>query len=509
MSSTLKIGPSQIGRHRAGQVAAAREASDRSAGDVAVVGAGFGGIAAAVALRRAGIAFTVFEKRGIGGIWRDNTYPGCSCDVPSHLYSYSFAPYRDGVIRYPHQADILRYLHKVVDDNGLHAHIRTDTAIVSARWHSAGYWRLVTDIGATYTARVVIWAVGQLHRPYVPTLQGATDYEGRAWHTAEWDHATDLAGRNVAVIGTGSSAAQLIPRIAGQTGMVTVYQRTPPWVMPKPSSEFDPITRWVLRHAPVAHTAYRRSIRVAADVGLTPIIRQGWSAAPAEYTARGHLSRQIRDPGLRAQLTPDYPIGCKRIVFSNDYYPALTRPDVRLVTDPIDSLAATTIRTTDGTHHPTDVIVYATGFRASEFLVPVDVVGRDDASLQHQWTQGARAYLGIAVPGFPNMFLVHGPNTILGTGSNIDVIEYQVDYIMSCLRTLWRAPGRSIEVSPEAMNSYLTWLDTAVDGSVLRQCDSWYRQPATGRVTNVWPDKVRRYRALTNDDPANAFTLVP
>jgi len=473
---------------------------------VAIVGAGFGGLGMAAALKRAGMdSFTVFEKGdGVGGIWRDNTYPGCGCDVPSHLYSFSFAPYRSDTVRYPGQRDILAYLQDTTDLEGLRRHLRTNTEISSAEYDEATTrWTLTTRDGDRHTADVVVFAVGQLHRPKLPDIAGREDFTGPAFHTAQWDHAQDLTGRRVAVIGTGSSAAQLVPRLAEAAGRVTVYQRTANWVIPKPANEFGPLTRQAFGRLPALQSAFRAATYLAADMGLSPVVSRGWSARPLTWLARRHLRRQVPDPVLRAKLTPNHPIGCKRIVIDSAFYPALNQDNVDLVADTIERIDATGIRTADGTHRAADVIVYSTGFRASEFLVPLDVRGRAGARLHDRWTGGAEAYLGIAYPEFPNMFLIHGPNTILGHNSNVFIIECQVHYIMNCLRLLRDA--RAIEVRAEAMAAYRQWLDRTLAGTVWQAgCQSWYQNPA-GRVTNPWPMSTMHYRRLTRRDPRPAF----
>jgi cation diffusion facilitator CzcD-associated flavoprotein CzcO len=480
---------------------------------VAIVGAGFGGLGMAVALKRAGIdSFVVFEKgEDVGGIWRDNTYPGCGCDVPSHLYSFSFAPYRSSTVRYPSQPDILGYLRRTADRESLWPHLRTGAEITSAEYDEAvARWTLTVRGGERHTADVVVFAVGQLHRANLPDITGREDFAGPAFHTARWDHTQDLTGREVAVIGTGSSAAQLVPKVADVARRVTVYQRTANWVIPKPAAEFGPLVQRAFGRLPALQPAYRAATYLMADAGLSPVISRGWSARPLTWLARRHLRRQVPDPVLRAKITPDHPIGCKRVVIDSAFYPALRRDDVDLVTDAIERIDATGIRTIDGTHHAADVIIYATGFRASEFLVPMEVRGRAGARLHDRWKGGAEAYLGIAYPEFPNMFLIHGPNTILGHNSNVFIIECQVHYVMNCLRLLGgTADARAIEVRTEALAEYRRWLAGALSGTVWQAgCRSWYQDPA-GRVTNPWPASAMRYRRLTRRDPRPAFRTIP
>jgi cation diffusion facilitator CzcD-associated flavoprotein CzcO len=482
---------------------------NRSDLEVAIIGAGFGGLGMGVSLLRAGIDdFLIFEKGDdVGGIWRDNTYPGCSCDVPSHLYSFSFQPYRDARMRFPGQQAILQYLREVADRQGLRPYLRLGTGIMAAAYNDRTQrWTLTTGAGETVTARAVVFAVGQLHRPHVPDIPGHGTFTGPAFHTARWDHAQNLAGRDVAVIGTGPSAAQLVPVAARTARRVRLFQRTPNWVLPKPPAEFGAIRRWAFARAPVLQSAYRAAVYYGADVALSPIISRGWSARPAEWAARLHLRWRIKDPHLRSALTPDYPIGCKRFIVDSAFYPALTRDNVDLITQPITRITPDGITTADGGHHDADIIVYATGFRATEFLVPIEVRGRDGISLHEQWAEGAEAYLGLALPGFPNMFIIHGPNSFVGHGSNIFIKECQIRYITSCLRLLRSRPAAAaIEVGPQAMAGYQQWLAATVSRTVWPAgCSSWYKTPA-GRITNPWPASARRFDRLTRHDPARAF----
>ncbi|UGT70834.1 NAD(P)/FAD-dependent oxidoreductase [Nocardia gipuzkoensis] len=478
---------------------------------MAVIGAGFGGIGMGVALRRAGIdRFAIYEKADdVGGVWRDNTYPGCNCDVPAHLYSFSFAPYRNRHTRYPGQPRILDYLRQVVSEHQLTAHLRLGTAISEATYlDDRGRWRLTTVSGQQIVAEVVVFAVGQLHRPNIPDYPGRAQFTGPVFHTARWDHDIDLSGLDVAVIGTGSSAAQILPTLAATARHVGVYQRTPQWVLPKPATDFGPLARAVLR-LPGAHHRYRQALHRGADAVLAPIMRRGWSARPAETFARWHLHRQIPDPVLRAQLTPDYPIGGKRIILDSHYYPALTRPNVELITAAITRFTSDGLDTADGSHHRADAIIYATGFRAPEFLVPVAVRGRNGLVLHEHWSSGACAFLGVAVPGFPNAFLIAGPNTFNPAGSNPVMKEHQIDYIIRCLRWREHIGAEAVEIDANAMRRYQRWLDHAIDHTVWPLAGpSWFKHP-TGRVTNPWPASARAFEQFTRHAPETVFTTVP
>ncbi|MGW4369184.1 flavin-containing monooxygenase [Nocardia takedensis] len=476
---------------------------------VAVVGAGFGGIGMAATLRRAGISrFAVFERSGdIGGVWRDNTYPGCTCDVPAHLYSLPIAPYRDRHIRYPDQRTTLNYLHSVVAEEGLAPHLRSGIAITAATYlHESGCWELATDSGQRIWTETVVFALGQLHRPHIPALPGHKEFRGTTFHTARWNHDHPLSERTVAVIGTGSSAAQILPHLAATAAQVKVFQRTPHWVLPKPAPTFGPITRALLA-VPGAHHAYRQLLHHSADHLLAPIMRRGWPARPAEAIARRHLRHHVPDPVMRAKLTPNYPLGGKRIVFDNGFYPSLTRPNVELITTPIRQLDTRGLTTTDGTHHDADTLIYATGFHATQFLADVTVTGREGRLLHEQWSQGASAFFGMAVPGFPNMFLIAGPNTFTAAGSNPAMKQLQIDYILACLRMRDETGSPAIEVDSEAMSFYQRWMDRAIGDTVWpRSPHSWYKH-ASGVVTNPWPSTVGRYgRKLRRNPPPHCFT---
>ncbi|WP_280498944.1 flavin-containing monooxygenase [Nocardia farcinica] len=488
-----------------------RPAANPEVLQVAVVGAGFGGIGMAAALRRTGITrFAVFERSGdIGGVWRDNTYPGCNCDVPSHLYSLPIAPYRDRRIRYPDQRAILNYLHGIVADEQLAPHLRSGVGITAATYlDEGGCWELVTDSGQTILTETVVFALGQLHRPHIPTLPGHKEFGGTTFHTARWNHDHPLAGRAVAVIGTGSSAAQILPRLAEVAAKVRVFQRTPHWVLPKPARAFGPVTTALLA-VPGAHHAYRRLLHHSADSLLAPIMCRGWTARPAEAIARRHLRHHIPDPVMRAKLTPNYPLGGKRIVFDNGFYPSLSRPNVELITTPIRELDTRGLATRDGAHHDADTLIYATGFHASRFLAEVTVTGRGRRLLHEQWADGASAFYGMAVPGFPNMFLIAGPNTFTAAGSNPAMKQLQIDYILACLRLRAETGTTAIEVASEAMAAYQEWMDRAIEATVWpRGPHSWYKH-ASGAVTNPWPSTVGRYRkSLRRNPPTHCFTSV-
>ncbi|MGI5288449.1 flavin-containing monooxygenase [Nonomuraea polychroma] len=479
--------------------------------NVAIIGAGFGGLCMAIQLERAGIrSYTVFEKaQDLGGTWRDNSYPGAGCDIPSHLYSYSFEKYASWSRRYPEQPEILGYLEHCADKYDVRRKIRFGTEVRRAVFHDS-QWRLTTASDAgderTETFDVMVMGVGQLNRPRLPDISGLPDFAGVSFHSARWNHDHDLAGKRVAVIGNGSSAAQFVPRIAEQVERLHVFQRTPNWVIPKPDATFGPLPRLAFRFVPGLQRAYREWIYRYAEATLYPALAQGWSAGLLKKRALRHLRDQVSDPDLRAKLTPDYPPGCKRVVIDSTFYPALTRDNVEVVTDKIVRIRPDGVETTEGLRE-VDTIVYATGFLSTDFLAPMEIVGRGGRSLREQWAGGAEAYLGISVPNFPNMFLLYGPNTNLGHNSIVFMIECQVNHVMSCLPHV-TAHG-PIEVRPAAMAAWSRQLDAAMDRMVWGgSCQSWYKTPE-GRVTNNWPGPTTLYRRLTARPPVPAYQPVP
>ncbi|MGC5011966.1 flavin-containing monooxygenase [Streptosporangium sp. DT93] len=471
---------------------------------IAIIGAGFGGLCMAIQLERAGIhSYTIFEKgSGVGGTWRDNTYPGAGCDIPSHLYSFSFERYSSWTRRYPGQPEILGYLEGCADSYGLRSKTRLNTMVTAAEFdETSGRWRVRTTAGDEMFD-VVVSAMGQLNRPHLPDIPGMSSFAGAAFHSARWDHSRDLTGRRVAVIGNGSSAAQFIPKVAEVAAHLDVFQRTPNWVVPKPDAVFGARTRAALHRLPLLQRAYREWVFHYGENTLYPALAGGWSADLVRRRALEHLHAQVQDPELRARLTPGYPLGCKRVVIDSDFYPALTRPDVDVVTDPIARIVPEGVRTVAGLREA-DVIVYATGFRTSEFLAPVRIVGRGGRVLSEEWKDGAEAYLGIAVPRFPNLFLLYGPNTNLGHNSIVFMIECQVRYVMGCLPHLTaRGP---MEVRPEAMDTWRRSLERAMGRMVWQAgCASWYKNDS-GRVTNNWPGTASLYRRITRTPRPRAF----
>jgi len=462
---------------------------------VAVVGAGFGGIGLAMALRGAGWTdpadLVVLDRAdGVGGVWRANTYPGAACDVPSDLYSFAGAPGLEWSRRFAPQPDILRYLQRLTHDHGLTGHLRLGTEVTEARWDDVRRaWRLSLAGGDALEADVLVPACGQLSRPVRPALPGLDRFPGPVFHSAEWDHDVDLAGKRVAVIGTGASAIQFVPAVVDRVAALTVFQRSAPHVIPKPDRAYRGHRSSAGRAA--ARAVWRAFFETGA-LGLT-----SWRAAALPFRLASDRLRhaQVADPALRARLTPDHPVGCKRILVSSDYYPALTRPHVDVVTAPIAEVTATGVRTADGGEHPVDVIILGTGFASTEFLAPMKVFGPGGHELSEQWRDGASAHLGIAVPGFPNLFLLYGPNTNLGSGSIVHMLECQIGYVRQALELL-RSGVRTLTVRPEVAERFDAEVQQRLSRSVWTGCRSWYRT-ADGRIVNNWPGTMHEYARRT------------
>ena len=458
--------------------------------DVAIIGAGFAGIGMAHKLRRAGIDRFVVLERGeaIGGTWRDNVYPGCACDIPSHLYSYSFRQNPAWSRLYPAQAEIRQYLADCVDAFGVGDSIRCGLTVTRAEFDERqGFWRVELDNGESLTTRALVSAVGGLSRPSTPEIEGLASTAVPVFHTAEWDETCDLAGKRIAVIGTGASAIQLVPQVAKVADKVLVFQRTPPWVVPKFDRPMRRWEQWLMRHIPGSQKLFRAFLywrQEILGVGFTLSARL---MAYGRYQARRHIRNSITDPELRDAVTPDYEIGCKRVLLSDDYYPALERDNVELNTHAVVRFQPDGVVDADGQMHAVDVAVFATGFNAVDPLSPTRIFGRGGRELADVWESGPEAYLGITVTGFPNLFLLMGPNTGLGHNSVIFMIEAQIRYAVRLIRALKSDRNCELDVKPEVQASYNKELDSAFAGSVWSSgCKSWY-QTAAGRQFALWP----------------------
>jgi cation diffusion facilitator CzcD-associated flavoprotein CzcO len=480
--------------------------------DVAIVGTGFSGLGMAIQLRKAGRrSFVVLEKAGdVGGTWRENRYPGCACDVPSHLYSFSFEPNPRWTRMYAPQREILDYLRGCADKYGIRPHIRFHNEVLRAELdEAAALWRIETR-GGEVTARHLVLGVGALSRPLIPKLKGAEKFEGAMFHSAAWDHAYDLAGKRVAVVGTGASAIQLVPEIVSHVARVDVYQRTPPWVLPHPDRSISRFERTLFRLAPLTQRAYRYSIywqNEARALGFTVDPRL---MAAARLLGEWNIRRQIREPRLRARVRPTYTPGCKRILMSNTYYRALARPNAELVTSGIAEVTPRAVVDASGVERPVDAIIYGTGFDVQGFLTPMRVVGRGGVELTERWrADGVEAYRGTTHSGFPNLYTIMGPNTGLGHNSMVFMIEAQVRYVLSCIDELERRGAKCADVTPMAQARYNAALAPRLAKAVWASgCRSWYLD-GEGRNSTLWPGFTFEFWLATRRFDASHHVLDP
>jgi cation diffusion facilitator CzcD-associated flavoprotein CzcO len=456
---------------------------------LAIVGSGFAGIGTGIRLKEDGLEdFVIFERADdLGGTWRDNSYPGCACDVPSHLYSFSFAPNPRWTSTFSGQPEIWAYLRECADRYGIRPHIRFGEEVLEAVWdEDARRWRLRTSTGEL-TADVLVSGAGALSEPSVPDLVGVETFAGTAFHSAQWNHEHDLTGRNVAVVGTGASAIQFVPQIQPQVRSLLVFQRTPPWVVPRRDRPLTRFEHGLYRTIPPAQRAMRGAIFGVRELFVLRFIHPREGAAN-ERLARRHLEKQVTDPELRAKLTPDYRMGCKRILISNDFYPALTQPNVTLVTQTIREIRPNGIVTADGVEHILDTIVFGTGFHVTDLPIAERVRGRDGRTLAETWSGSPRAHLGTTVNGFPNLFVLLGPNTGLGHNSVVYMIEAQIEHLRGALRTLERERAAVVEPRADAQEAFNADVDRRMAGTVWTTggCKSWYLD-STGRNSTIWP----------------------
>ncbi|MGI9246531.1 MAG: flavin-containing monooxygenase [Steroidobacteraceae bacterium] len=471
---------------------------------IAIIGAGHSGLCMGIRLREAGLEdFVILEKAAtLGGTWRDNTYPGASCDAPSFLYSFSFAQKTDWSRRFAWQSELLGYSTELAVRHGLLPHCRFNAEVTRLRYDEAtSTWEIDCADGSRLLADFVVTGVGQLNRPALPEIPGRDSFAGAQFHSARWDHGCDLAGKRIAVIGNAASAVQFVPQIAPRASQLTVFQRSPNWLLPRKDRLYAPRTQRLLTRLPwLARLYHDFQWFFFGELQLTPLMKQVKPVqALARWQALAHLRRQVRDPALRARLVPDYPIGAKRVLFNDDYYPALCRPNVRLVTDGIERIESAGVRSRTGELHAADVLIYATGFRSTDFLAPMQVMGRAGRLLHDEWSSGARAYLGVTVSGFPNLFMLYGPNTNLGHNSILVMIEAQVGYILDLLRRMRERGLRRVDVKRAVMDEYNRRLQRDLARSVWSTIgSSWYKL-ADGTITNNWPHSTIRYRRLLRE----------
>jgi cation diffusion facilitator CzcD-associated flavoprotein CzcO len=476
-----------------------------------IVGSGFAGLGMGIRLKQAGIHdFTIVEQGpSLGGTWRDNTYPGAACDVESHLYSFSYEPNPRWSRMFAPHHEIKAYLEHCADKYGVRPHLRFNTAATGATFDdSSGVWTVQCSDGVARQARGIIAACGGLSVPAKPEIPGLESFEGKLFHSARWDHSFPLGGKTVAVIGTGASAIQIVPGIAGVVGKLQVFQRTPPWIMPKADRDLTPAEQARFRRVPALQQLARLRQYWTHELMAVGFVVEPRILRLASGLALKHLRASIRNPVLLKQLTPTYTMGCKRILLSNDYYPALERPNVELVTEGILEVRPHSIVTRDGREHPVDVIVLATGFQAAEAAAPFEVRGRAGADLNETWRAGPEAFLGTTVSGFPNLFLLVGPNTGLGHSSMVFMIESQVEYVLSALRTLRKKGLRFVDVLPDAQARYNAELQERLGRTVWSTgCSSWY-QTRSGRNTTLWPGFTFEFRRRTRRFDPDAYLLV-
>lgn len=476
---------------------------------IVIIGAGFGGLGTAIELLRNGFDdITILEKASrVGGVWRDNTYPNAACDVPSSLYSWSFAPNPDWARRYPGQPDILAYIERVATEQGVLDKVRFGVEVSGASYdEETATWTVTTANGESVVADFLVTAVGQLSRPSIPNLPGIDSFTGPAFHSAQWDHDVDLRGKRIAVLGTGASAIQFVPGIQPVAGSVTVFQRSAPYVVPKLDRAYTRAHNAAFARFPRTQVFGRNLTMVLSEQLNRSLTGTNPMKKVLENAWRVHLRHQVKDPALRAKLRPEDPIGCKRLLFSNAWYPALVQPNVDVVTEAVVEVLPNGVRDAAGTVHEVDVIIYGTGFAATEFLAPMAISGVGGLALADAWKNGARAYYGICVPGFPNLGVVYGPNTNLGGSSIINMMESQSALIRQLVEAV--AQGGSIAVSEQAEERFDAEVQQRLTESVWGGCESWYRDEA-GRVTTNWPGTVVEYKNRTRVLDRNAFEITP
>lgn len=463
---------------------------------VIIVGTGFSGLGMAIRLKQAGIDdFIVLEKAAdLGGTWRDNTYPGCACDVPSLMYSFSFEQNPSWSRMFARQGEISDYLQHCADKYRVRDHIHYGVEFTGAEYdEDAGTWTVSTADGAEYVGRALVSGVGALHIPSYPELPGVESFEGEVFHSAEWNHDFDLAGKRVAVIGTGASAIQFVPRIAKKVAQLHLFQRTPPWIQPKPDRPIPGSVQRLFRNVPLVQRAARAALYWVLEARYFAVFNRRLGKI-AEHLSKRYIRKAVKDPQLRAAVTPDYAMGCKRILLSSDYYPALNRSNVDVVTSGVAEVRPRSVVTGDGQEHPVDAIIYGTGFHVTDAFDHLSIVGRDGRKLQDAWRNGMEAYLGMTVSGFPNLFFLLGPNTGLGHNSVVFMIESQINYVLSCLRPICRGKLRQIDVRQSVQDSFNSEIQAALTDAVWSAggCRSWYLDE-NGVNRTIWPGFTWRY----------------
>lgn len=479
---------------------------------IAIIGTGFGGLGMAIQLKREGFDdLTIFEKADdVGGVWRDNSYPGAACDVPSHLYSFSFAPKHDWSRRFAPQDEIYAYLRDTAKQYDVLRHIRFNTEVAGASFDEAtGMWTVRLTDGTQQVFDVVITAMGQLSRPAYPAIPGIESFAGEIFHSATWDHGYDVAGKKVAVIGTGASAIQFVPQLQRQVAELRLFQRDAAHVLPKPDYPYSERAKAALDKVPGLHSLSRTATYWQLEPRAAAFTKFPQAMKVLQWRFERHLKKHVKDPERRARLTPNDPIGCKRILLSNDYFPAMAQSNVEIVTDGISEIRPDGVVTADGTLHEVDAIILGTGFQATDFLAPLRITGRSGQDLNEAWREGAEAHLGITVSGFPNLFMLYGPNTNLSHSSIVFMLESQMRYILQGVERLGRGDLKWLEVRPEIQSEFNARIQERIGATVWdKGCNSWYKT-AAGKNTNNWPGFTVSYRRRTRRLRLFDFHLEP
>lgn len=477
-----------------------------------IIGTGFGGLGMAIQLKKAGIdSFTILEKAAsVGGTWRDNTYPGAACDVQSHLYSYSFEPKSNWSRKFGLQPEIRAYMEGCVAKYDLQDHIHFSQEVESATFNKdSGLWIIETKGGDRYEATALVSATGQLNQPTYPNIEGIESFKGKVFHSARWDHDYDLTGRKVAVIGTGASAIQFVPQIVTKVQELKLFQRSAAWVIPKPDRPFTGFEQWVFESIPAVDRIYRSMIYWKNESRALAFTRFGFLLNVFKWQAKNLAKKKIKDPVKRQRIIPDYPVGCKRVLISNDWYDAINQDNLDLINDQITRIEEHAIITKDGTRHEVDAIIYGTGFKATDFLAPMKVTGLGGLDLNQAWKEGAEAYKGISVSGFPNLFILYGPNTNLAHSSIVFMLESQIRYVTQCIGMLQDPGLYYMNVKAGRQSEYSSRIQEKLKGSVWEAgCTSWYKT-ASGKNTNNWPGFTFSYRFITGTLDLHDYELQP
>lgn len=486
----------------------------RHEASVVIVGTGFAGLGTAIRLKNEGIHdFVLLEKDDdLGGTWRDNTYPGCACDVPSLMYSFSFEQNPNWSRMFAEQGEIQEYLQHCADKYGVREHIHYGVEFTGAEWdEDSRTWHVSTADGTEYVGRALISGVGALHLPSYPEIDGLERFRGETFHSADWNHDYDLSDKRVAVIGTGASAIQFVPEIAKKAAKLHLFQRTPPWIQPKPDRPIPKALQRAFRRVPLLQRAARAMIYLTLELRSVAVLREPRLQKVSQYMAKRFIRKQVDDPEIQKAMTPDYAMGCKRILLSSDFYPALNRSNVDLITSGVSEVRENSVVTGDGVEHPVDAIIFGTGFHVTDAYDHLSIVGRGGRKLQDDWKDGMYAHLGITVSGYPNLFFLLGPNTGLGHNSVVFMIESQITYVLDVLRPMLKGEISQVDVRRSAQDSFNDKIQNELGGAVWSEggCQSWYLD-ANGVNRTIWPGFTWNYWRKTRKlDPADYEIKTP